>query len=387
MKKLHDCLIISLSIFITASIYGFTGHGQYDIQTYVEQNLNHLSDYRLYNEDLNKFVSSQKGSKFSAKVFQYLVESTPNNKNVKDYILSGLNNEHFSNVYQQSLAEFKKHNVKLIVLPGLGWDDQKIHLMPYYVQDFFRDIHSLGINYQVLERDAYAPIEQNIESILPQLKSIFRNHQGKFIFMSLCKGSPELIYALSTLKRNGHFKDSMALGLISMSGMMNGTFFGNGHAPMDAIFQSYKVLDEMFPWSETFERHDRDRTIWSLPHLSKVRVQNLMKEIHDVEFPKLMAINISGIVTSNSFEKSNSPLIPLFKMNTMTQLYPYSHDGFMGITDTELPSKMFPLQKKILIEGSHLLTDGHFHGWNLGNPEIRLKFYQIALLRLLQNIP
>jgi hypothetical protein len=128
------------------------------------------------------------------------------------------------------------------------------------------------------------------------------------------------------------------------------------------------------------------QTVVSLPSMTKARIAQNVAPILNVSFGNIPAINISGALMSNLPIKNNSPLKMFINYNKAMMLYPYANDGFIDVTETRLPLTMFKNQKSIILNSSHLLTDGAFEDLDLTNKPNRLLFYKAVLQSLKEEI-
>lgn len=330
----------------------------------------------IFNAEENENISRHKDKYFSALVFKEYIESNKNNFKLRQKVQNYMNN-----------GQLKKDNLKeatIVINMGLGWDADNYSQQPYYVKNFIDEIKLLGNDVIFLSRFPYAPMEQNIESIKPQLKHILRNK--KVILLSLCKGSPELLVSsLEIVRENPEMKKNI-LGILNMSGMMAGTFFSTSRFDLELLTSIEFLWDKYIPTKNSFSKYDRRQTVWSLPFMRKNNVIKLVNSVSDVNLDPIPVINVSGILTSDKISKRDTPLKMFISYNQLTDLYPNANDGFLDITETRFPSKNFSNQSTLLLESSHLLADGYFNQTDLMIKENRIKFYQALYQTLVDKI-
>jgi hypothetical protein len=316
----------------------------------------------------NRNISNIYGKQFSAKVFKAFIEKNSTNLKFKNQLQNFI-------VNKSTYIPIK--NVKIIVNMGLGWDFENAD-QPYYVKDFINEIKSLGYEVIFLSKYPYAPIEVNVESIRPQLRHILRDQNNKYILLSLCKGTPELLIAAAEIiKKENQLKNKL-IGFVNMSGMMGGTFFSSTRFDLVALTSLEKEVDN-YSSKMNFEKFDRMQTIVSLPSMTKARITKNLAPILNVSFDNIPAINISGALMSDTAIKNNSPLKMFISYNKALQLYPYANDGFIDVTESRLPTSMFKNQRSLILDSSHLLTDGNFEGLDLTKKTNRVLFYKAII--------
>lgn len=347
-----------------------------NVQAYALTPNDFLDSNQIENFDstTNKIISLTYGSRFSAQVFKAYIERNPLNLKYKKELQSFI-------AKKSSFVPMK--NVKIIVNMGLGWDVESKE-QPYYVNNFINEIKSLGYEVEFISKYPYAPIEMNIDTIQPQLRHLFRDENNRYILLSLCKGTPELLVAAAeVIKKDSKLKDKI-LGFVNMSGMMGGTFFSSTRLDMKALTNMEKDFDNLSS-ARSFTKFDRMQTVVSLPYMTKSRIQKNVSPVLNVSFDNIPAINISGALMSDLPSKNNSPLKMFINYNKVMLLYPYANDGFIDVTETRLPSSMFKNQKSIVLNSSHLLTDGAFEDLDLTKKPNRIFFYKAVLQSLKED--
>lgn len=345
-------------------LFSFSILGNEIDQYLIEHQINHFTS------QTNQSISKEKNRYFAAQVFKKYIENNQENLNLKNDILNQMNH----NVAALDLA-----NTLLVVNMGLGWDYENLSEQPYYVQNFVKEIQQTGLPVYFIKKYPYAPLEQNIESIKPQLDVLMKQSNQKIILFTLCKGSPEMVVALNEyLKENPDFKTRFKAH-INLSGMMGGTFFANNRPDLKILREIELMIGSNHDPDFDFKKYDQRQTLWSLPYMNDKIIKTLLNPNQLEAIESIKAVNISGIITKKENEKRPSPLKMFFTYNHLTNLYPYANEGFLDIADTRLPEKMYPYQRTILIEGSHLLADGNFENFDLTQSSNRLKLYRLLI--------
>ncbi len=334
---------------------------------------------KVFNKDLNKVISEHYGAYFSAQTFKAFIEKNEKNKESKNHLLKVLSGQ--SSVVKNA----KNLPLKIIVNMGLGWDAENYDIQMPHVKSFIDDIKTLGLEVIFLDKYPYAPIEQNVDSIKPQLRQLLRDQNSKYILMSLCKGTPELVIAFAEIVKAHPEMKNNVVGFMNMSGMLGGTFFSSNRLDIQAIIEIEKLIDRNLP-GESFSKHDREQTIWSLPFVSPVAIAKNLKTVLDINLGSIPVVNVSGAIMSDKMSKRTSPLQMFLIYNRMMNLYSSANDGFIDVTDTHLPPSMFKNQRSIVLDASHLLVDGFVDQYDLKIKENRLRFYRGVFEVLLMEI-
>lgn len=336
------------------------------------------ADIKVFDRRVNQQLSETFDQHFSAQAFKAFIEKDKKNSVFKNEVKN----------YMQGrvvpLVPSKK--LKIIVNMGLGWDFNNVKEQPYYVQNFISDIQKLGSEVIFLDKFPYAPVEQNIESIKPQLKSLLRDPEASYILLSLCKGTPEILIAAAELIQENPLHKKKIAGFINMSGMMGGTFLADERVDLDVLTDLIMMWEDYVPLKRNFKKYDRRNTVWSLPFMSKASITKNIKPVLKVSFDNIPVINVSGAILDDMISKSDSPLKMFVSYNSLMSVYPYGNDGFIDVTETRLPVSMFANQKTIILNSSHLLTDGSFDQYRLDREVNRVAFYRGLYQSLLREI-
>ena len=326
-----------------------------------------------YNSKTNQVISNEKGKYFSAKVFKKIIENDPTNTELHKLVQNEL--------AHKILLDKKLTNTILIINMGLGWDDRDYKNQPEYVQNFINEIKTLGLETIFLERFAYGPIENNIEIIKPQLTKFLKSGKD-IIFLSLCKGTPELLISLAEITRDNPELKKPIKGYLNMSGMLGGTFFSKDRLDLNLI-QKYDPYIEI-GLGPNPKSIDRFLSINALHYMTNKRVQKNLERVGDFQMPELPVINVTGVITSDFMIKKGTPLKMFLTYNNNTKLYPYANDGFLEVSHTLFSKEIFPKERTLLLESTHLLADGNFEQFDLADKKTRIEFYH-ALFQALIN--
>ncbi|MFL5784039.1 MAG: hypothetical protein ACJ76H_05460, partial [Bacteriovoracaceae bacterium] len=163
-----------------------------------------------FTRELNRELTPKYGPIFSAEVFREITERKPGNKDFRKYVLDSIR-------AGEDLQIENKDKVKLVVSFGLGWSNKYGIAAPYYIKDFVADIESLGIEVVYLDKNPFGRVDANVQRIIPQIESELRKDKS-VVFLSLCKGTPELFSALSDIQEPELRKK--IIGHVNLSGML-----------------------------------------------------------------------------------------------------------------------------------------------------------------------
>jgi hypothetical protein len=361
--------LLFLSLFTALSVQAFA-------ETAVDFiNRRHVT---FYSKDLNREATESHDKYFSGQVFKTLTYSKIENNDLRKFVLDQM----ASSKPQAKTMD----NVTLLINMGLGWDTTNIKDQPYYVQDFVNEIQNIGVKTYFFKRYPYSPLEANIEVIKSQLKHLFQDKNKKYLLLSLCKGSLELVVALVELIKENPSIEEQVVGYINMSGMFDGIYLAENRTDLNLI-REFTTFISSLPFCEaTFKRTDREETMWALSFLTDERINKILSPVLSYRLENIPAINITSAMTSDIMLNRKSPLIPVIKYNDKTDIYPYANDGFLDISQTRLPKSIFPRQKSLVTESTHLISDGFFERYDLIIKENRIKFYKSLYQAIINEI-
>ncbi len=324
-----------------------------------------------YTKELNRDITADYGQIFSAQVFKAWIESKAENKDLRTTILATIR----KNVGKEVSLPELKDKITLVVSFGLGWKESYSKLTPYYISEFISDMKSLGMPVVFLKKNAWGTINNNIQEIIPELTDVL--NQGKdIIFVSLCKGTPEILAAESEIMRNQKAPNmGRILGHVNLSGMLSGTFFAdvtNSVLVPRLIAPVLKIL----PLNASQEMA---KMIDAVKFIDSKTVENVVNEAGQSLQPETFYINITGAPMSDRVLHQNSPMAAVIKYNFVVKALRSASDGFIELPNTLIPEKFSSNQATLVLDSSHLLADGYLDEfWLKEEASRRALYYSIV---------
>ena len=166
-----------------------------------------------------------------------------------------------------------------------------------------------------------------------------------------------------------------------MSGMLTGTFFSRNRIDLVLLKEIEESIDAMLKPNPALI--DRQKTFRALPYMTNFEIENNLERIGNFRMPNIPVINVVGAMTSDYISKKGSPLKMFLTYNQRAHLTKYASDGFIELSKTMLPKEVFPNEKVLVLESTHLLADGNFDQYDLTNKETRVSFYQALFQALI----
>ena len=326
-----------------------------------------------YTKELNREITPKYGAIFSAEVFKELTERKPGNREFREYVLNEIRKKPES----EPFAPWKD-KVKLVVSFGLGWSNDYGVAAPYYIKDFLADIESQGLEVVYLNKNPFGTVKKNVQRIIPQIESELRKDK-RVIFLSLCKGTPELLSALAAI-RDPELKEKIA-GHVNLSGMLTGTFFAD--IAMSVIVPKiFSPFMKIIPFKSI---KDAGRMASSATYMKSTIISETLNEVKGNIPDDMLTVNITGAPMSDRVMKNGSPMAMVLKYNYWQKFLVSANDGFIELPHTVVSEELAPNQVTLVLDSSHMLADGYLDEFELKNQDVRRALYQSILSFILKK--
>lgn len=326
-----------------------------------------------YTRELNRELTPKYGAIFSAEVFKELTERKPGNRDFREYVLGEMKKKPIS----EPFTEYKE-KVKVVVSFGLGWSDDFRKAAPYYIKEFLSDIESLGLEVVYLDRNPFGTVKNNVRRIIPQLESELQKDK-RVILLSLCKGTPELLSALASIK-NHELKEKI-IGHVNLSGMLSGTFFAD--IAMSVIVP--KLLSPFLKVIPIQTMKDAGRMASSASYMKSTIITETLGDVKGNIPDDIPTVNVTGAPMSDRVLRNGSPMAPVLKYNYWQKFLVSANDGFIELPHTIISEELAPNQVTLVIDSSHMLADGYLDNFELSKQEPRRALYQSILRFILRK--
>ncbi len=326
----------------------------------------------VFTRELNRELTPRFGPIFAAEVFKELIERNPDNSKFRKFVLKELRQN------DQNPEPFSqwKDKIKLVVSFGLGWSADYGKAAPYYIKDFLSDIESLGLEVVYLDKNPFGTIKSNANKMAPQIESELRKDKS-VILLSLCKGTPEL---LSALKDIDPALRSKIAGHINLSGMLTGTFFAD---IANSVFlpKLFSPFMKIIPMNEI-------RTVGKMAdatsYMKSTVISEILSEVRGVTPDDMLTVNVTGAPLSDRVLRNGSPMSSVLKYNYWQKYLVSANDGFIELPHTLVPEDLAPHQVTLVLDASHMLSDGHIEEFSLKERNTRRQIYQSILRFILK---
>lgn len=326
-----------------------------------------------FTRELNRDLTPRFGPIFATEVFKELIEKNGRNRDFRKFVLEELAKREESS---EPFAEYRER-VKLVVSFGLGWSDDYGKAAPYYIKDFLSDIASMGLEVVYLDKNPFGTIDSNVARITPQLEEELREEKS-VILLSLCKGTPELLSALKDIDPALRSKIS---GHVNLSGMLTGTFFAD-------IARSVTLPKLLSPFMKIIpikEIKDIARMTDASSFMKSTVVAETLSDVRGVTPENMLTVNVTGAPLSDRVLKNGSPMGPVLKYNYSQKFLISANDGFIELPHTLIPEELAPNQVTLVLDASHMLSDGYLDQYSLSDRSTRRRIYESILRFILKE--
>lgn len=333
-----------------------------------------------FDKQLNRELSSKYGQIFAANVFKAHVEQQARNRNYLQRVLETMRRGGTGS--ERPLAHLKGQ-IKLVVSLGLGWEERYGISAPWYLEQTLEDMKALGLDVHILKRDPFGALDENIQTIVPELKEELAGAQD-IVFVSLCKGTPELLAALAEINKtvdDSKLSQGRILGYINLSGMLGGAI--NAEASEQVVLpRLFAPLLRLIPVAGV---SDFGGMIGAIDKMKAAVVEKVLEEAAPHLDKDMFYVNVTGAPMSASFLKRSSPLKPVIWYNNRNAFVEAANDGFLELPDTLIPESISTNQVTLVFDSSHMLLDGEFHGHDLADRATRRRMYYAVLKEVLKR--
>ncbi len=358
--------------------------------TQIEQKTNELRTYFSvedhlkenpideYTVEVNRRLTKQYGQIFSALVFKHLIERKETNQDLKQNVLKNLKDKTFHKTNEPFAA--LKDKVRLVVSFGLGWEEKSTI---FYIKDFLKDIEAMGLPVTFLKKNPFGSVEENVELMIPQLQSILLKDEN-IIYISLCKGTPELLAALAQMNQRLNLnRQATILGHINLSGMLSGAIFSD-FAKEIVVPKIIAQLLKLVPFKTVSENA---KMIDALEFMKTSIIENSLKASIPFLKQDIFTINVTGVPLSNHVLNGNSPMKPVIKYGLRSAFIDSANDGFLEIPSTLIPESITENQATLVMDSSHMLSDGNYEGHDLSLEATRQSLYFSVIQAVIKKDP
>ena len=341
-----------------------------------------------YTRATNIELTQKFGHGFSGAIYREWLLSQANNRSIRDQLVRDMK-MHLGLGNKKSIEHLrsKMKNTVILVSMGLNWGDTINEKTPNYVIEFFDQMKSLGMQTKILKRNPLGLLHDNIRELEPQVLSEIKSGKDVILF-GLCKGAPEIMAATANVLKpylDSNRKQTKLpegyghiAGVMHFSPMFSGIYWADfanqipGLESLGSVLASQHLIpsvQEFAEWIKPLKTMDT-KTVEPL-------VQQFTREMpSDITyFSAIGVIPGNGLIGANDTTAMN----PFIEGNRKFNIAHGANDGFIQYPGLELPQTISENLIQIPMQGSHMLGDGKFEGFNLKKKENVLSLYRSIL--------
>ncbi len=331
----------------------------------------------VYTKETNRELTKRYGQLFSAQVFRAWIESKKENHEFKDSILKNLRTLKKS---EEKPFAALSDRVKIVVSFGLGWEEKYNRTTPFYIKNFIADIKSLGLPVLFLKKNPFGKVNDNIEKIIPSLESELDSGKD-LVLISLCKGTPELLAAEAELGRQN--KRGKILGHVNLSGMLSGAIFSD-FAQDIVLPKVVAPLMKLIPFDSV---RDSARMVDAIEYMKTSVIESALQTATPDLDKSIFYVNITGAPMTTYVFEGKSPMRPILTYNVVNEFVDSANDGFLEMPSTLIPESVSHNQVSLILDSSHLLSDGMLNEFKIEDENNRRILYYTVVKTILEREP
>jgi hypothetical protein len=99
----------------------------------------------------------------------------------------------------------------------------------------------------------------------------------------------------------------------------------------------------------------------------------------------ILTVNVTGAPMSDRVMRNGSPMAPILKYNYWQRFLVSANDGFIELPHTLVPEELAPRQVTLVLDSTHMLSDGYLEEFSLNEESVRRRMYQSILHYVLTN--
>lgn len=331
-----------------------------------------------YTLAVNKELTKKYGQLFSARVFRKKIEEKPENKEFLNKVLADLSNKKLN---IEAPFKYLDSKVRLVVSFGLGWEEKYGRTVPYYIEDFLSEMKGLGLPVTFIKKDPFGTVEENVQKMLPGLREALLSGED-LIFVSLCKGTPELLRAEAELmKHDEKNRYGKILGHINLSGMLSGAIFSD-FAREVVLPKVVAPLLKLIPLAAV---RDNAKMVDAIEYMKTSIIEENLKASKAHLDKDIFYVNITGAPMTNLVLEGSSPMKPIVKYGSKTGFIESANDGFLEMPNTLIPESISKNQVTLVLDATHILSDGDLHGFKISDKRNRRALYYSVLKTVIEK--
>ena len=234
-----------------------------------------------------------------------------------------------------------------------------------------------------LKKDAYGTVENNVEQMIPQLKERLGGEED-LILISLCKGTPELFAALARVNQDmNQSSQARIIGHINLSGMLSGAIFSD--FAKELIFP--KIIAPLLKLIPFAGVADSGKMVDALEFMKTSIIETVLQDAAPYLRKDLYTINVTGAPMDNSLMETDSPMKFVVKYGVRNAFIDSANDGFLELPSTLVPQSISTNQATLVVNSSHMLSDGDFYGYKLNDESNRRQLYFSVISEIIKKDP
>ena len=306
----------------------------------------------------NRDLAKRFGVGFSSRVYRLLRAKDSLNANFENDVVA---KSHQINDLGLSPLSKAFANHEIIYVKGLGHELASARRYDVMIDDFM----DLGLDVHVVPTASLDPLASNAKKIQVAIEQAVQSGK-RVILVSLSKGSAETLLALTHLSGRDEITSKVDAWL-NVSGIVQGGFFMDwGSGLLNWIFVHKSLVD-------TYKAEGLElKTAEGFKELTTDNMARLLKQARLPE--KLAVVNLVGDPPGHGLINDLDLRWIQDEIVRKRHLKVGSNDGYAESPNNEVPRSLNPSAVTLVLDSSHTLLDGSFHGVPLSRSQSRYEF-------------
>lgn len=298
------------------------------------------------------------GPEVAVEVFRKTVESKPENqyafRQTRSIFESLIKSD--KDKGEEELAR-RSAGVLALIGSGMAIDPEHPEKIRGIIRSVFDELPRLGVETVYLRTDPYGTLQENSKRFENQLREHVKTGK-KIILLALSKGVPELLYALGSVSDS--LDPGQFLGFISLSGMVRGTFYGDTVEKIPELGEAGGYLSDQL----TGFFHGLGGAFRQADGMSQKKMEIFNKLWYSRVPRKAVYLSVGGLsVGPRPDDLPEDEIVEMSrKFNGTFHVTRAGNDGYVEQPHLELLPGLSARQYTLLVDSSHILTDGHWRG-------------------------
>lgn len=340
-----------------------------------------ISEFTL---ELNRELTPKYGVGFVSEIYSQWILSKPKNSQFKDQMMAHARE---SGVLPSGFLAPRFKERHAIIIKGLG---HELSFAKRY-SILFENLTEMGVQYTIVQTRSNDPLLTNSALVAQELRRVLDSGKD-VILISLCKGAPESLLALSKVTAEREAQKSVGFpvpptrveAVLALSGAYGGSF---------VVDWVQHIPQWWFIKGKLLEEYKKDRvevpTMQGLLDLAPENMGRVLQQtLVSLPIPRdAIYVNVVGVQGGNGLSQDREYMSGL-QNAIRDNLKGYgANDGYFEFPNTQLPDSAGDRVYTIPANATHGLVDGDLDGLKVREKSDNRRILSGLLMAILDQLP